>query len=117
MKNLESKCLGIIDNLTLKDLFKAAEDDLSNFNIERCMGAAIVFTLTLTWPNFEVNSREVQFYFRVISGDKLRAVWRNRSIFWTSDDPLKVCRFFCVQVFGLFSVAYNMNIMKDECTL
>lgn len=61
MKNLESKCLGIIDNLTLKDLFKAAEDDLSNFNIERCMGAAIVFTLTLTWPNFEVNSREVHF--------------------------------------------------------
>lgn len=48
MKNLESKRLGIIDNLTLKDLFKTAEDDLSNFNIERCMGAAIVFTLTLT---------------------------------------------------------------------
>lgn len=47
-KNLESKCLSIIDNLTLKDLFKAAEDDLINFNIERCMGAAIVFTLTLT---------------------------------------------------------------------
>lgn len=62
MKNLESKCLGIIDNLTLKDLFKAAEDDLSNFNIERCMGAAIVFTLTLTWPNFDVNSREVHFF-------------------------------------------------------
>lgn len=113
MKNLESKCLCVTDNLTLKDLFKAAEDDLSNFNIERCMGAAIVFTLTLTWPNFEVNSREVHSYFRVISGDKLRAVWRNQS----SDDPLKVCRFFCVQVFGLFSVAYNMNIMKDECTL
>lgn len=105
MKNLESKRLGLIDNLTLKDLFKAAEDDLSNFNIERCMGAAIVFTLTLNWPNFEVNSREVHFYFRVISGDKLRDVWRNQSIFWTSDDPSKVCRFFCVQVFGLFSVA------------
>lgn len=25
----------------LKDLFKAAEDDLNNFNIERCMGAEI----------------------------------------------------------------------------
>lgn len=108
MKNLESKRLGLIDNLTLKDLFKAAEDDLNNFNIERCMGAAIVFTLTLTWPNFDVNSREVHFYFRVISGDKLRAVWRNQSIYWTSDDPsnlTKVCRIFCVQVFSLFSVA------------
>lgn len=73
----------------LKDLFKAAEDDLINFNIERCMGAAIVFTLTLTWPNFDVNSREVHFYFRLISGDKLRAVWRNQSIFWTSDDPFE----------------------------
>lgn len=105
MKKMESKCLRVTDNLTLKDLFKAAEDDLSNFNIEHCMGAAIVFTLTLTWPNFEVNSREVHFYFRVISGDKLCAVWRNQSIFWTSNDSSKVCRIFCVQVFGLFSVA------------
>lgn len=51
MKNLKTKSLGKMINLTLKDLFKAAEDDLNNFNIERCMGAAIVFTLTFNFTN------------------------------------------------------------------
>lgn len=51
MKNLETKSLGKMINLTLKDLFKAAEDDLNNFNIERWLGAAIVFTLTLNFTN------------------------------------------------------------------
>lgn len=96
MKNLELKCLGIIDNFMLKDFFKVVEDDFSNFNIECCMGVVIVFILILIWFNFEVNFREVYFYFWVILGDKFCVVWCNWLIFWIFDDLLKVCRFFCV---------------------